>query len=79
MQSGHYVISIEVEPGKDAHLASGHRKKAIKIPDKVFGCNQSEKNGNWFTFSGGGSEAESCKPLQVMVGDIGLEPITPCL
>ncbi len=57
-----------------------HKRKAVEMLGKVLSGNQSEKRlHNLFTFSESDSDTTSCKSLRDMVGDIGLEPMTPCL
>ncbi len=74
---GHKSLTMTL---RYAHLAPGHRRKAVEMLDKVFGSDQSEKRvHNLFTFSEDDLDVVSRKSLQNMVGDIGLEPMTPCL
>ncbi len=74
---GHKSLTMTL---RYAHLAPGHRRKAVEMLDKVFGRNQSEKRvHNLFTFSEDDSDIVSRKSLQNMVGDTGFEPVTSCL
>ncbi len=75
--SGHKSITMTL---RYAHLAPGHKRKAVETLDKILSSGQSEKTvHNLFTFSRDTLERTNHKCLQNMVGDIGLEPMTPCL
>ncbi|MDG6026865.1 MAG: site-specific integrase [Candidatus Brocadia sp.] len=74
---GHKSLTMTL---RYSHLAPGHKRKAVEMLGKVLSGNQSEKRlHNLFTFSESDSDTTSCKSLRDMVGDIGLEPMTPCL
>jgi len=74
---GHKSLTMTL---RYAHLAPGHKKKAVNILDQLMRNDQSEKSvHNLFTVSESGLHTTSHKSLQGMVGDIGLEPMTPCL
>ena len=74
---GHKSLTMTL---RYAHLAPGHKRKAVNILDQLMRNNQSEKSvHNLFTVSELDTPTISHKFLQDMVGDIGLEPMTPCL
>jgi len=74
---GHKSLTMTL---RYAHLAPGHKRKAVNILDQLMRNDQSEKSvHNLFTVSESDPPTPSHKSLQDMVGDIGLEPMTPCL
>ena len=74
---GHKSLTMTL---RYAHLAPGHRRKAVEVLDTVLSGGQSGKRvHNLFTFSGDDPAVVSRKSLQNMVGDTGFEPVTSCL
>ena len=74
---GHKSIAMTL---RYAHLAPGHKRKAVNMLDQVLRNNQSEESvHNLFTIPQTSSRQTSHKSLQDMVGASGFEPLIPCV